>query len=125
MRFLRHLAAALLTVGIVVALGVAWEHSGAASLIGAPAGGQSLSREVRLSEPGAVRDVGGRIVVAGPGQGRVLVRGGAPPSLADAPGLARLAILEALIIAASAAAERAWYRRRRARRLADGPRRPG
>jgi hypothetical protein len=127
-RFLRHLGAVLLTVGVVVALGVAWEHSGAAGLIGAPPGGPALSREVRLSAPGAVRFVKGRPVVAGPGlpgPGRLAIGGGAPPSLASAPTLVRLSILEALIIAAAATAERAWYRHRRARRLADGPRQPG
>jgi hypothetical protein len=120
-RFLRHLAAALLTVSIVVALGVAWEHSGAAGLI-APGGGSRLSREIRLSAPGAIRFVRGHIEKGGPGLpgGPEVIRvgGGAPASLANAPTFARLAILEALIIAAAATAERAWYRRRRARRLA-------
>jgi hypothetical protein len=119
-RFLRHLAAALLTVGIVVALGVAWEHSGAVGLI-APGGGSRLSREIRLSAPGAIRFVRGHIEKGGPGlpgSPGVIRVGGAPASLANTPALVRLAILEALIIAAAAMAERAWYRRRRARRLA-------
>jgi hypothetical protein len=34
-KFVRHLAAALLAVAVIVALGVAWEHSPAASWIGA------------------------------------------------------------------------------------------
>lgn len=120
MRFLRHLAAALLTVGVVVALGVAWEHSGAASMIAAPGDGSPLSREIRLSAPGAVRFIKGRPVAVGPGltgPRRPEPSDGAPPSLASTPTLIRLSILEALIIAAAAVAERAWYRRRRARRL--------
>ncbi len=36
MKFARHLAAALLAVAVVVALGVAWEHSSAARVIAPP-----------------------------------------------------------------------------------------
>jgi hypothetical protein len=128
-RFARHLAAALLAVAAVVALGVALEHSDvAARFIGVPAGALNFQREVRLSNPGqGAVFIGkpppgkgpppggapGRPVVTG----RQIIDGGAPLTLANTSNLIHTALLEALIIAVVAVLTVESRRHRRNRRL--------
>ena len=70
MRFARHLAAALAAVAVVVALGVAWEHSSAARVIAppVPAAGDDGFRKLEQAPP----------LQAGHGHVQIIrVRGGA------------------------------------------------
>lgn len=119
MRFARHLAAALVAVAAVVALGLGLEHSSAvARLIGVPPGASGPSqREIQLSNPPP-----GTVFVRGPGgksQPVSVARrsDGAPPDLGATSEVVRTTLLEALIIAvvAGLAAEGRRYRRQRRR----------
>jgi hypothetical protein len=118
-RFARHLAAALVAVAAVVALGLGLEHSSAvARLIGVPPGAMGPSqREIQLSNPQP-----GTVFVRGPGgksQPVSVARrsDGAPPDLGATSEVVRTTLLEALIIAvvAGLAAEGRRYRRQRRR----------
>jgi hypothetical protein len=118
-RFARHLAAVLVAVAAVVALGLALERSSAvARLIGVPPGAAGVSqREIQLSNPPP-----GTVFVRGPGGKGQTVSGarrsdGAPPDLGATSEVVHTALLEALIIAVVAgfAAEGRRYRRQRRR----------
>ena len=104
MRFLRHLAAAMLTVAGVVALGVAWAHASGISRPGAarrpPAAGAPQKFRVL---PGMV--AGGRVI---PG-GRRVQPGRRPEPGADA---AAETILLTAVVTVSAARHRRARRRR-------------
>lgn len=91
-KFVRQLAAVLLTVAVIVALGMAWGHASGAG----------------PSFPGGV-------VFGGRGSGPGL-------SLSDSGDLFRTAELEAVIMAVVIAASAVRRRRRRARRAAVSPR---
>lgn len=113
MRFLRHLAAASLTVAVVVALGVVWAH----------ASGNGPAREHRPG-PGSprgiiaqkrIRALHGKIV-----DGRIVIPGrprlDSGFNLANLQNLERTAVVEAVVIAIVVAASAARRQRRRARR---------
>jgi hypothetical protein len=131
-RFARHLAAALVAVAAVVALGLGLEHSSAvARLIGVPPGATGPSqREIQLSNPQP-----GTVVGPGPGgKGRPVSvarrSDGAPPDLGATSEVVRTTLLEALIIAvvAGLAAQGRHYRRQRRRAVLaadDAAGRPG
>jgi hypothetical protein len=121
-KFARHLAAALLVVAVVVALGVLWEHSSAVSWLGVSPGG-----------PGKVlsRPRGAPVISGGPRSGRVTIRPGVRIDLrpmqlglgsmfdsANWPSLIHTVYIEVAVIAAVVvldAARRRWRRARRAR----------
>ena len=113
MTFARHLAAALLAVAVVVALGVAWEHSSAARMIAPPAG----------VGPGGPAPEFRRIEKAPPGQGSQgnvqVIRVAQPENgglnLSDLQNLTRTAEIEAAIIAVVVALSLVRRSRRRAR----------
>ena len=118
MKFVRQMAAVLLVVAVVVALGVAWERSGEASWIAVPRGGGPASRGPAVSRIAGGPAPGQRIR-AGAGTGHVLVlRAGAPPAgFSGLRNVVRTTEIEAgvaaVVIALDAARRR---RRRRARR---------
>jgi hypothetical protein len=97
MRFARHLGAALLAVAVIVALGVAWEHSPAASWLGAGPG-----RPTADHEP-------------------VHLRPAAALNLSNLMDLARTVVIEAAFIAMVVAIDVIRRRRRRARRSGTQP----
>ena len=108
MRFARHLAAALLVVAAVVALGVLWEHSSAASWLGVSPGGPPHSERVTVTiRPGARVDL------------RPMQLGlGSMFDSANLPSLIHTVYIEVAVIAAVVvldAARRRWRRARRAR----------
>ncbi len=133
MRFARHLAAALLAVAVVVALGVAWEHSSAARVIAPPfpvgPGGPGPGfRRIEKTPPGQGSHGNVQVIrVAQPENGGL--------NLSDLPNLTRTAEIEAAIIAVVVALSLVRRRRRRARARAGlrtagqtaaaGPPRPG
>ena len=102
MRFARQLAAVLLTVAAVIALGVAWAHSAEASWLAGPAAANParfIQAEHRIP-PGIPQ-------ASGPGL-----------RLANSADLIHTALIEAAIIAVVAAASAVRRHRRRARRAA-------
>ena len=110
MRFLRHLAAVVLTVAIIVALGMLWAHAsggGGTSIGGGP--GPAPSREVlrRLAQINA-----GAIKVAPAGNGF---------HLADTRNLIRTCEIEAVLAAVVITVSAVRRRRRRTRRAAANP----
>jgi hypothetical protein len=117
-KFTRHLAAALLAVAVVVALGVTWEHSSAARVIapGVPAAGgpgfRQLVRAPRLKaghgNVQVIRVRGGNLVVHVPDESAAL-------DLSDLQNLTRTAEIEAAIAAVVVALSLIWRTRRRAR----------
>jgi hypothetical protein len=112
-KFLRQLAAVLLTVAVVVALGLAWEHSSEAHWIAAPQSpGQMVIRgQVNGAPHGAV------ILHGGPG-GQVVYRsgGGAQFAPSNIRNLGRTGEIEAGVIAAVVVLDVVRRSRRRARR---------
>ena len=104
MRFARHLAAALLAVAAVVALGVAWAHSSEASWLAGPAAAHP-ARFVRAEQH--IRIVRASLRDNGPGL-----------SLASSADLIHTAVIEAAVMAVVVAASAARRHRRRARRAA-------
>lgn len=117
MKFTRHLVAVLLTVAAIVALGVAWEHSAAASWLG-----DSRSRPGRPD----------RLVTgapAGPLTGKDQVTAGAAahfrsvasPDPSDIKDLIRTVLIVAVIMTVVAAIGAVRRRHRRARRTAPRP----
>jgi hypothetical protein len=128
-RFLRHLAAVVLVVGVVVAGGLAWNRFGAGSLV-QPGPGLSLAPGQRALAKRLARDAppGTSIVLrrgARPGQPgviRIVKDGGMDLGLASMLDPVNLPVLrQTVIIEAGAAAgvvvlEIAYRRRRRARR---------
>jgi hypothetical protein len=127
-RFARHLAAALLVVAVVVALGVLWEHSSAASWLGvSPEGpGKALSRPgfaVPIgSKAGLPRSVRATIRPGGHADLRPMQLGlGSMLDSANLPSLIHTVFIEVAVIAAVVvldAGRRRWRRARRARRAA-------
>jgi hypothetical protein len=127
-RFARHLAAALLVVAVVVALGVLWEHSSAASWLGVSSRGPGNFS----SRPGIAVPIGSKFRL--PHSVRVTIRPGArvdirPMQLglgsmldsANLPSLIHTVYIEVAVIFAVVvldAARRRWRRARRARRAA-------
>ena len=102
MRFARQLAAVLLTVAAVVALGVAWAHSAEASWLAGPA----------AAHPG-------RFIQAGPRVPRGIPQASGPGlRLANSANLIQTALIEAAIMAVVVAASAVRRHRRRARRAA-------
>jgi hypothetical protein len=134
-RFLRHLAAVLVIVAVVVLAGLAWNHFAASSLIGAQA--QAAAKRVSL----AGRPPGGSAGAMAPRPGP---RGGRPgsrsvvirsqpmnlglSSMLDPVNLAVLrhtVVIEGVVIALVVMADvsrRLWRQERRARRLAEADR---
>jgi hypothetical protein len=113
--FLRHLAAASLTVAVVVALGVVWAHGSGNSLAGGhrvAAGSPAAIAAQRRIRALHGKVIDGRIVI--PGHSRQV--GGF--NLANVQDLTRTAVLEAVfivvVVTASAARRRRRTRRRRA-----------
>jgi ribosomal protein L36 len=137
-KFTRHLAAALLAVAVVVALGVAWEHSSAARMIApsVPAAGGAGFRKIAQVPP--LKAGHGNIQVIR-GRGVVRVINPQPESgglnVSDLQNLTRTAEIEAALAAAVVALSLVRRSRRRARtraRLrtagqtaAAGPEQPG
>jgi hypothetical protein len=118
-KFARQLAAVLLVVAVVAALGVAWERSGEASWLGVPRDGGPAGRGPVISRVAAGPPPGQRIR-GGAGVGHVLVpRAGAPPAgFSGLPNVVRTAEIEAGAAAVVIALDAARRRRRRARRRA-------
>jgi len=116
-KFARQLAAALLVVAVVVALGVAWERSGEAGWLGVPHGGGPASHGPAVSRIAAGPPPGQRIR-GGTGIGQILVRrAGAPPAgFSGLPNVVRTTEIEAGVAAVIIALDAARRRRRRARR---------
>jgi hypothetical protein len=124
-RFLRHLGAATLVVGVVVLLGLAWNHFGAATLVG---GQQAAFRQVPAGarQPGAVALRAG--AKAGGPHGPLIVRNGPMnlglSSMLEPVNLAVLkhtVVIEAVVIAIVVmidVSRRLWRQERRARQLA-------
>ena len=120
MKFTRHLVAVLLTVAAIVALGVAWEHSAAASWLG-----DTRSRPGRLVTGAPA----GRLVTgapAGPLAGKEQVTAGAAPHLrsvdpSDIKDLIRTVPIVAVIMTVVAAIGAVRRRHRRARRTGPRP----
>jgi hypothetical protein len=100
-KFARHLAAVLLTVAVVVALGMAWGHASGTSGAG-------------LIDPGRLAKVHGqgRVVFARP------IADGPGLRLSNARDLVRTAVIEAAVIAVVVAISALGRQRRRARRVA-------
>ena len=117
MKFVRQLAAVLLVVAVVVALGVAWERSGEASWISVPHGGVPASRGPAISRIAGGPPPGQRIR-GGAGTGHALVpRAGAPPAgFSGLPNVVRTTEIEAGAAAVVIALDAARRRRRRVRR---------
>jgi hypothetical protein len=117
-KFARHLAAALLAVAVVIALGVAWEHSSAARVIAPPvpaAGGPGFRKLERAPPLKAshgnvqvIRVRGGTRVVHVPAESAGL-------DVSDLQNLTRTAEIEAAIAAAVVALSLIRRTRRRAR----------
>jgi hypothetical protein len=118
-RFVRHLAAALLAAAVIVALGVAWAHSPAASWIGA--GNSRPGRHVApvglRTLPHGLLKAGADRIVAGP----VHIRAGVVLNLPSILDLVRTVVIEAVFIAVVVLIDVARRRRRRARRTASRP----
>lgn len=114
MRFLRHLAAATLTVAVVVALGVIWAHASGNGLARAHRPGPGSPRGVVAQQ--RIRALHGKVA-----DGRIVIRGRRRPdggfNLANLQDLERTAVVEAVVIAVVVAASAARRKqRRRARR---------
>ena len=116
MKFTRHLAAALLAVAVVVALGVAWEHSSAARMIApsAPAPGGPAFRKLVKTAPGSHGNVqftrvrgGVRVIRPQPESGGL--------NVSDLQNLTRTAEIEAALAAVVVALSLVRRSRRRAR----------
>lgn len=109
MTFLRRLAAVLLVVAAVVALGVAWEHSSEADWISPPQDRPLPVREVATPPGGAVPR--GGVFHQGPAgeQGPGL-------NLSDTSNLVRTAEIEAAVVAGVVVLDIIRRRQRRARR---------
>lgn len=103
MKFLRHLAAVVLTVGIVVGLGMLWAHAGG--------GGTGASGVLRRAPSGEaiqrLKDIRA---------GVIRVRPGNAFHLADPGDLIRTCVVEALLAAIVITVSAARRRRRRMRR---------
>jgi hypothetical protein len=115
-KFTRHLAAALLAVAVVVALGVAWEHSSAARMIApsVPAPGGPGFRKLVKAPQGSHGNVqftrvrgGVRVVHPQPESGGL--------NVSDLQNLTRTAEIEAALAAAVVALSLVRRSRRRAR----------
>jgi hypothetical protein len=120
-KFARHLGAALLAVAVIVAMGVAWEHSPAASWLGAGPGRPGIG-----TGPGRP---GGHVTFVPAAGIRPLTADHEPvhlrPSAAFNPSnlmdLARTVLIEAAFIAVVVAIDVIRRRRRRARRSGAQP----
>jgi hypothetical protein len=129
-KFARHLGAALLAVAVIVAMGVAWEHSPAASWLGAGPGrpgiGTGPGRPGIGTGPGRP---GGHVTFVPAAGIRPLTADHEPvhlrPSAAFNPSnlmdLARTVLIEAAFIAVVVAIDVIRRRRRRARRSGAQP----
>ncbi|HEX3750613.1 MAG TPA: hypothetical protein VHW06_08635 [Streptosporangiaceae bacterium] len=118
MKFARHLAAALAAVAVVVALGVAWEHSSAARVIAPPVPvGPSFRPAGKVPPPGPgghgtaqvirIRGGGVRVVHLHPENGGL--------NVSDLQNLTRTAEIEVAVAAAVVALSLIRRTRRRAR----------
>jgi hypothetical protein len=129
----RHLGAALLAVAVIVALGVAWAHSPAASWLGSGPGrpgiGAGASRPGIESGPGGP---GGHVTFVPVGvpagirpltadHEPVRLRPAAALNLSNLMDLARTVVIEAAFIALVVAIDVIRRRRRRARRSRTQP----
>lgn len=114
MKFTRHLVAVLLTVAAIVALGVAWEHSAAASLLG-----DSRSRPGRLVTGAPAGPLTGKDQVTAGAAAHF--RSVAPSDPSDIKDLMRTVLIVAVIMTVVAAIGAARRRHRRARRTAPRP----
>ena len=111
-KFARHLAAVLLTVAAVAALGVAWAHGSEASWLAGSARGPG---PIHLAQLAKAHDQG-RLALSRPG--------GPGLSLSNSRDLVRTAVIEAVIMAvvvAVSALRRQRRRHRRARQAAASP----
>jgi hypothetical protein len=116
-KFVRHLAAVLLAVAVIVALGVAWAHSSAASWIGA-----GNSRPDRHVAPAGLRTVPHGLLKAGSDRiiaSPVHIRAGVALNLPSILDLVRTVVIEAAFIAVVVAIDVVRRRRHRARRTAS------
>jgi hypothetical protein len=104
-RFARHLAAVLLLVGVIIAVGVAWAH-------GSPPGASHSAPVPVGTSPKALRPDGPLIIRDRPGRGPGL-------TLSHLGNLVRTMIIEAVIAAVIVAVSAARRQRRRARRAAS------
>jgi hypothetical protein len=105
-RFLRHLAAATLTVAILVALGVTWAHAGGGGLPGRSRSGPGPATPVAAQHVTA-RQVAERQAAAHREDGF---------DLADSKDLERTVIVEGILAAVVVAVSSTRHRRRQARR---------
>ena len=111
MKFARHLAAVLLTVAIIVALGMTWAHASQAGLPGGPHRGPGV---VAILHPGHAVKINGKLRVI-----RLAAGGGPSPSqLGD---LIRTIVIEAAIAVVVVAINVGWRRRRAVKRPAAKP----
>ena len=115
MKFTRHLAAALLAVAVIVASGMAWGHSPAASWLGAGPGRHG--GHVTFVPAGAA----GGIRPPTAGHEPVHLRPAAALNLSNLMDLARTVVIEAAFIAVVVAIDVIRRRRRRARRSGTQP----
>jgi hypothetical protein len=116
--FFRRLAAVAVLVAAVVALGVAWEHSGAAGWITPPGPGHGPGRAVPAGglahpPPGTVIRPGGRVFRPRPGAAAGL---GIGLDFADLGNLSSTAEIEVAVVAGVVVLDIIWRRQRRARR---------
>lgn len=113
MKFLRHLAAASLTVAVLVTLGVAWAHGTGHGLAGGHRADPRSPRVITAQQ--RIRAPHGKIV-----DGRIVNPGHSPRddgfNLANLQDLERTAIIEAAAITVVVTASAARRQRRRARR---------
>jgi hypothetical protein len=107
-RFARHLAAVLLTVAVVVALGLVWARSSQGSWLGTPGGGLV---QVKIFHPGQLIKVRGQHPVT-------LIRreSGSGLSLSQVQDVEQTLIIMSLFVTVVVAIDAVARRRRRARR---------
>jgi hypothetical protein len=125
-KFLRHLGAATLIVAVVVLLGLAWNHYGAATLVGGQQASFNKQASAGARAPGVVVLRPG--AKAGGPHGPIVVRSGPMDlglsSMFDPVNLAVLkhtVVIEAVVIAIVVmidVSRRLWRQDRRARQLA-------
>jgi hypothetical protein len=113
-KFTRHLVAVLLTLAAIVALGVAWEHSAAASWLG-----DSRSRPGRLVTGAPASPLTGKDQVTAGAAAHF--RSVASPDPSDIKDLIRTVLIVAVIMTVVAAIGAVRRRRRRGRRTPPRP----
>ncbi len=112
-KFLRHLAAVLVVVGVVVALAMVWQHVSSPGLPGAPVG-RPAGSVIRGGRPVSPH---GRQVQEKLAHIRVRPGGGPGLTLARFPDVIRYLLVQVLVMGVVVAISAGSRRRRAARRL--------